>query len=140
MSVADWVDDICQYLEDQGVGIYSPTTGQTVNIFIHHMRDTPVNCICLEGYAGRAPAFTHDGKTAYRPNLQIMARAGGDPITAHAAATALLDAARAAIDDKANTVIGSHTYMEIRTTGEQMSLGYENGVIKISQNYITERK
>jgi hypothetical protein len=69
-----------------------------------------------------------------------MARAGGDPITAHAAATALLDAARAAIDDKANTVIGSHTYMEIRTTGEQMSLGYENGVIKISQNYITERK
>ena len=141
MSVADWVDDIAQYLDDQGVGVYNPGAGETVNIFIHHMMDSPVTCLCVYEYAGRPPRYHLDAGRYDRPGLQIVARAAGaDPLTAYHTAQALLRAADAALDNLANVTIGSHTYNEIRALGGVAPLGFENGVLKASQNYMTERR
>lgn len=139
MSVADWTDDIAQYLEDQGIGVYSPGTGEVCNIFIHRMQDTPTTCICVYEYSGREPLYAHDGSQTMRPGLQIMARSGGnDPIAAYHTAQALLKKVQGAIDLKSNIQIGSHHYLMIRAMGHCSPLGWDNGVIKISQNYITE--
>lgn len=133
MSAADWVDDIAQYLDDEGVGVYDPGTGETVNVFVHRMQESPVACLCLYAYAGRAPGRTLDRRTTRRPGLQIVARGA-----TNAEAKALLDAACAAIDDQANVDIGAHHYLRIRALGSSTPLGWENGSTKLSQNFETE--
>jgi hypothetical protein len=120
MMGADHLSDIKSLLSS----ITSPA------IDIGHMDESTAERLCLYRYAGRPPE-----EYTKRPGLQVMARS-----TNELTAAGYLRSVEALIDNKVNITITGTCYLKIRKLGESFPMGWENGKVRLAQNYMIERE
>jgi len=124
-------DEIAQYLDEQGIGIYDPD-GITSTIFVENMPDQPDVAICIYSSAGQSP----DTKTNVgRPGVQTITRGDRDPRTASALAKLVHDALHVP-DIQTFTSEGRGIILCAARQSEPVSLGPdENGRYEFSDNF-----
>jgi len=71
-----WIDDLAQYLEDSttSIGVFSPTSTQTRDIFCNNLPGSTASIIVLYPYAGIAPEYQMNGDNYRKPRLNVMVR------------------------------------------------------------------
>lgn len=106
------VNDIADYLEDQGLG----TVGTT--IFVGYEPDSPANCICIFDTGGVTPSIDLPTK---RPTFQILIRSAN-----YTTGKANLDSIRSLLHNKYNETIGDNYYFSINANAEGGHIGRDD--------------
>lgn len=132
-----WLDDLGQYLEDStaSIGIFSPTSTQTRNIFIQNSPSTGDSYIVLYPYAGLKSGWTMNGDAFQNPRLNVLvtstAADGG-----HQKSIDIRTRLDHAHDLRLPTSTYSRVYLLIESLGEPEYLGKDpNGRGQFVQNF-----
>lgn len=73
--MADFLDEVASYLEDEGVGVFDSSTGR--NIFVGEIPESPVNCVVLLGIAGPTISDQRQIRSLQFPRFQAYIRNSG---------------------------------------------------------------
>ena len=109
------LEELAQYLEDQGVGVYSPGDGETRDIFISHRPDTPSACSVLYEAPGRPRSFL--GYTF--PELHVEVRGASYD---YSGPRAVIESIITALHGIMNQDIGDTRYQVIQARQEPFPL------------------
>ena len=115
-------------LSDISTYISSSLGGTTISL--GYMAAVPVVQVALYEYAGRGPDYP---KTD-RPGLQVMARG-----TNYATVRAMMQTIEDLLIDVQNTMIAGTFYLNIEPVQSVIPMGWDNGAVKLAQNYMIER-
>lgn len=120
------VNDIADYLEDEGLG----TVG--TDIFVGNQPETPVNCITVFDTGGQKPSIDIPTK---RPTFEVLVRA-----TDYATGKDLIDSVRTLLHNKYNEtlVVDGNYFFSINAVAEAGHLGKDElGNDEFSINFVT---
>jgi hypothetical protein len=70
--MADFLDEVASYLEDEGVGVFDTDSGR--NIFVGEVPESPVNLVALLGATGVTLGDAKQIKTLNFPRFQAYIR------------------------------------------------------------------
>lgn len=116
---------------DMIVGNIGTGTNYGSTIYVDYKPPTPDNVICVFGYAGRAPDWTHDSRGHGRPGVQVWVRH-----TSAATGRTLIEEIFNELDGITNTTLSDVYYEGIFANQHPEPMGRdENGRAEFAVNF-----
>jgi hypothetical protein len=130
--MADFLDEVAQYLDDSGVGEYSSDSGR--NIFVNAQPPTPANCISIFGAPGANIGDQRNVASLQFPRFQALIRNVDD-----AAAATLMQSVRTALHAKYGVALPNWRILRCHADQEGGPIGKDGqGRFEYSINFSAE--
>lgn len=131
--MADFLSQLADYLESQGLGYATEQPGNPVDIFVGKQPATPDNCISILGNLGARQPDANIAELMY-PRFQILVRN-----TDYLTGSAKLHDVRTALHDKIALSLTNYFIYFIRADQEGFPIGEdEQGRPEFSINFSSE--
>lgn len=133
--MADFLDEVAQYLDDQGVGEFSADAGRT--IFVNHQPSEPDFCISLFGNVGETLGDSGRDVTDMQfPRFQVLVRGAEDE---YALASSKMQAIRTALHGKLKLTLPSWRILRMHADQDGGPIGTdEQGRPEFSINFTVQ--
>ena len=105
------LEDLAAFLDTAGVGVYSPGSGETRNIFVGNMPTSPDSVIVLHEY----PRGPRDLLGYKKAGLHVEVRG---PARNYSTPRSLIESVITALHGQLNQTIGSDWYLGLQLLGE----------------------
>ena len=130
MANVDFLAQLADYLDNEGIGNSGVTSASNVNIFVGHYPNDPDNCIALLGLIGQTKPDVYIAGFEY-PRFQVIVRN-----TNYNTGAGKLRAIRNALHDKLNVTTSNFIALYIQAEQDGFPLGEDgSGRFEFSINF-----
>lgn len=130
--MADFLDEVGSYLDDQSVGVFDADSGR--DIFRNHLPAAPDNCMVILGRPGTTIDDSRDAKNLQFPRFQIIVRNKD-----YALASAKMQAVRAALHGNYGLILPNWRVLRMYAEQEGQPIGQDDkGRAEFSINFLAE--